>query len=164
MANSNLSLWYDQPATVWARQSLPIGNGRLGAMLFGGAPKERIQFNEESLWIGDETNAGAYQAFGDVSVELAHGKATGYRRELDLHRAVHTVSYESDGVRYRREAFASFPAKIIVYRFTADKPGALSGSVALSDMHKGLDRRPRQSPELERFAGGLCLLRPQGHA
>ena len=137
MANSNLTLWYENPAKTWAVDSLPIGNGRLGAMLFGGAPKERIQFNEASLWLGDESNAGAYQAFGDVFVELTHGKVNAYRRELDLKRAVHTVTYESDGARFRREAFASFPAKVIVYRFTADKPGALTGSVTLTDTHKG---------------------------
>jgi len=106
-------------------------------MLFGGAPSERIQFNEESLWIGDETDTGAYQAFGDVFVELAPGEVTAYRRELDLERAVHTVTYESGGVKFYREAFASFPAKVMVFRFTADKPGALTGTVALTDMHKG---------------------------
>ena len=131
------ALWYGQPARNWETGALPIGNGRLGAMLFGGAPKERIQFNEESLWIGDENETGAYQAFGDVTVELSHGAVKGYRRELDLERAVHTVTYESGGVKYRREAFASAPAGAMVFRFTADKPGALTGAVALSDMHKG---------------------------
>ena len=53
------ALWYGQPARNWETGALPIGNGRLGAMLFGGAPKERIQFNEESLWIGDENETGA---------------------------------------------------------------------------------------------------------
>ena len=136
-AAPNLTLWYEKPAKTWAVESLPIGNGRLGAMLFGGAPTERIQFNEASLWLGDETNAGAYQAFGDVFVDLTHGKVNAYRRELDLNRAVHTVTYESDGVQFRREAFASFPARVIVYRFTADKPGALTGSVSLTDTHQG---------------------------
>ena len=131
------TLWYDRPAQDWEKEALPIGNGRLGAMLFGGAPQERIQFNEESLWIGDETDTGAYQAFGDVFVDLEHGPVTEYRRELDLERAVHTVTYESGGVKYRREAFASFPAQVLVFRFTADKPGALTGIVTLTDMHKG---------------------------
>ena len=70
-------------------------------------------------------------------VALAHGPVSEYRRELDLGRAVHTVTYESDGVKYRREAFASFPAKVIVLRFTASKPGKLTGTVRLTDMHKG---------------------------
>ena len=70
-------------------------------------------------------------------VSLAHGAVTAYRRELDLERAVHTVTYESGGVRYRREAFASFPARVMVLRFTADKPGKLTGTVRLTDMHQG---------------------------
>jgi alpha-L-fucosidase 2 len=135
-----LALWYRQPAGAakWQQEALPIGNGRLAAMLFGEPLRERIQFNEESLWIGDETDTGAYQAFGDVFVELAHDPAvTGYRRGLDLDRAVHTVSYESGGVEYRREAFASFPANVMFVRFTANRRGALTGTVTLTDMHKG---------------------------
>ena len=132
-----LALWYDQPATNWMLEALPIGNGHLGAMIFGGMKKEQIQFNEESLWIGDEQDTGAYQAFGDVFVEFAHSDGTNYRRELDLDRAVHTVTYQSDGVTYRNESFASAPAKVMVFRFTADKPGALTGNVTLTDMHAG---------------------------
>src|SRR5262245_57195863 len=64
------SLWYDKPARDWETEALPIGNGRLGAMLFGNPSRERIQFNEESLWIGDEKDTGAYQAFGDVIVDF----------------------------------------------------------------------------------------------
>jgi alpha-L-fucosidase 2 len=136
-------LWYDRPATNWETEALPIGNGRLGAMLFGGPLRDRIQFNEGSLWIGDEEDTGAYQAFGDVFVDFdgpAEASIKGYRRELDLSRAVHTVTYECEGVNYRREAFASFPAQVMVFRFTADKPGALNGRVTLTDMHKGTIR------------------------
>ena len=137
LSAADLSLWYSQPATVWERQALPIGNGQMGAMILGGTNSEDIQFNEESLWIGDEEDTGAYQAFGDVLVEFNHAGVTNYRRELDLQRAVHTVTYESGGVKFQREAFASFPSKVIVVRFTADKPGALTGTVSLTDMHKG---------------------------
>lgn len=136
-AATETRLWYDEPAADWEREALPIGNGRLGAMLFGGAPRERIQFNEETLWIGDETDTGAYQAFGDVLVDLEHGPVTAYRRELDLQRAIHTVTYKSGGVKYRREAFASFPAGVLIFRFTADKPRSLAGTVRLTDMHQG---------------------------
>ena len=44
-------LWYRQPAAKW-EQALPIGNGRMGAMVFGGMADERIQFNEDTLWTG----------------------------------------------------------------------------------------------------------------
>lgn len=133
----SLKFRYEKPATNWQAEALPIGNGRLGAMLFGGIDEDRIQFNEESLWIGDEKTTGAYQPFGDVMVKMEHGAATNYRRELDLEKAVNTVTYESNGVNFRREAFASFPAQVIVYRLTADKPASLTGSVTLLDQHKG---------------------------
>lgn len=45
-------LWYRQPAKNWMTEALPIGNGRIGAMFLGGVERERIQFNEESLWTG----------------------------------------------------------------------------------------------------------------
>jgi len=45
------TLWYDRPATHWV-EALPLGNGKLGAMVFGGAPVEHLQINEESLWSG----------------------------------------------------------------------------------------------------------------
>ncbi len=47
-----LSLWYRTPATKWS-EALPIGNGRLGAMVFGGLDVERIQFNDDTVWTGD---------------------------------------------------------------------------------------------------------------
>ena len=49
--NPSLTLWYDSPAKNW-NEALPVGNGRLGAMVFGGALDERLQLNEESLWSG----------------------------------------------------------------------------------------------------------------
>ena len=82
----DLKLWYDKPAANWEQQALPIGNGRLGAMIFGCVPEEHIQFNEESLWIGDEQDTGAYQNFGDLYVKFDHGPVTNYRRELDICR------------------------------------------------------------------------------
>ncbi len=146
-----LTLWYDRPAKVWMTEALPIGNGPLGAMLFGGTETERIQFNEISLWTGDrvasgvlgetdeeeEQNLGAHQAFGDVYIDLGHDFASvsHYRRELDIDRAIHQVSYQHEGVQYRRTAFASHPDGVIVVHLTADQPGALSGRVRLTDMH-----------------------------
>jgi alpha-L-fucosidase 2 len=72
-------LWYRQPASKWASDALPIGNGRLGAMLFGGTRTERIQFNENTLWGGannwdggynlGDTGFGGYRNFGDVFID-----------------------------------------------------------------------------------------------
>jgi alpha-L-fucosidase 2 len=131
-------LWYRQPATNWQAEALPIGNGKLGAMVFGKVQRERFMFNEDSLWIGDEIDTGSYQAFGDVMVRLhPDGAAFGdYTRSLDIGQAIHTTSYTCMGVNYRREAFASAPAGVMVFRFEADKPGAHSGEVQLVDRHK----------------------------
>ncbi|MGC5011121.1 glycosyl hydrolase family 95 catalytic domain-containing protein [Streptosporangium sp. DT93] len=52
------TLRYDAPATDWETQALPIGNGALGAMVFGGVGRERIQFNEKSLWTGGPGSEG----------------------------------------------------------------------------------------------------------
>jgi len=49
--NSILKLWYDQPAKQWV-EALPVGNGRLGAMVFGDPANEVIQLNENTLWAG----------------------------------------------------------------------------------------------------------------
>lgn len=50
-----LKLWYASPATVW-EEALPVGNGRLGAMVFGNAVNEKLQLNEESIWAGSKIN------------------------------------------------------------------------------------------------------------
>ena len=151
VSHPRLTLWYDRPAQNWMTEALPIGNGPMGAMLFGGTEMERIQFNEISLWSGDRTsdvvlgetqqeeddNLGAYQAFGDVLIHLGHdwSKVVNYRRELNMARAVHTVTYEYEGVRYKQTAFASHPDRIVVVHLSADQPGMLSGEVVLTDMH-----------------------------
>src|SRR3954454_24939069 len=49
---ADLTLWYNRPATTWMTEALPIGNGRIGGMVFGGVGRERVQFNESSLWAG----------------------------------------------------------------------------------------------------------------
>ena len=63
-----LSLWYPQAASNWMKEALPIGNGRLGGMVFGGIDEEHIQFNVDSLWTGDDKDTGAYQNFGDLFI------------------------------------------------------------------------------------------------
>jgi alpha-L-fucosidase 2 len=98
-------LLYDKPANPekWATEGLPIGNGRLGAMLFGGVEHERIQFNENTLWGGannwdggfdlSDTGFGGYRNFGDLliswggpagpSVTSPSGHATGNGQPLE---------------------------------------------------------------------------------
>ena len=72
-----LTLWYRRPATKWETEALPVGNGRLAAMVFGGIDHERIQFNEESVWDGlpgEFTNPEALIALPEVRRLLFEGK------------------------------------------------------------------------------------------
>ena len=54
-AQQQLTLWYDKPARDW-NEALPLGNGRLGAMIFGRSDTELIQLNEQTLWTGGPVN------------------------------------------------------------------------------------------------------------
>src|SRR5512140_1079086 len=70
-----LTLWYDRPATEWL-EALPVGNGRLGAMVFGGTADERIQFNEATLWNGaphDYSHPGASEVLPQLRSLLFAG-------------------------------------------------------------------------------------------
>ncbi len=135
-AEPPLRLTYLEPAQDWQTQALPLGNGRLGAMIFGDPAHEHLQLNESSLWTGDEKDTGRYQNLGDLFLDLEHGQAGNYQRQLDLATATHSITYEAEGVRYRREYFASFPRQVIVFRFTASPAGAYSGTLKLTDAHK----------------------------
>lgn len=133
-------LWYRAPANDWETEALPIGNGRLGGMVFGGVDREHLQFNEDSLWIGDEHDTGSYQAFGDLYVEFGDATETAgiesYVRTLDIGRALHKVRYVRDGTTYERTCFSSNPAQVMVLHLTADKPASYSGRVSLADAHQ----------------------------
>ena len=75
-ASSALELWYRQPAHEWL-EALPVGNGRLGAMIFGGVAKEQIQLNEDTLWSGGRpypAPAGASRALPEIRQLLFAGK------------------------------------------------------------------------------------------
>jgi len=143
---ADLIMHYDTPANLagdWQKDgrvgSLPIGNGRIGGMVFGGTAQDWLPFNEITLWSGDETTRGTYQAFGDLGISLpGHDQGlSNYSRDLDLEQGVAHVSYTKDGVEYKREYFASHPAQAIVVHLTANKPGSYTGKIELTDMHNG---------------------------
>jgi len=78
-----LTLWYDKPAAHWVTEALPIGNGDMGAMIFGGVNEERVQFNHKTLWKGTSgaTDLGSYLAFGDLYITFKNPqKPSGYVR------------------------------------------------------------------------------------
>jgi alpha-L-fucosidase 2 len=82
-SDNRLTLWYKQPAALW-EEALPVGNGRLGAMVFGDPIHERLQLNEESIWAGSKinnNNPGALKHLPEVREALFNGE---YKRALEL--------------------------------------------------------------------------------
>jgi alpha-L-fucosidase 2 len=141
---ADLTLWYQRPAADYKPmdEALPVGNARMGALIFGAPERERLSLNEDSLWLGndnpsgDDGSMGAYQVLGNLFVNLRnHTNSTSYRRDLDLADAVAHVSYSAGGVHFQREYFSSHPAAVTVANFTADKKGAYTGSIELRDGH-----------------------------
>ncbi|APA00317.1 glycoside hydrolase family 95 protein [Flavobacterium commune] len=172
-AQQKLKLQYDTPSTNW-NEALPIGNGRLGAMVFGNPQKEELQLNEETVWAGEPGNnvpknvysnieeirkllfAGRnkeaqdlanktfprqapkdlnygmpYQTVGSLWIEFpGHENYTDYKRDLDIEKAVSSVSYKANGITYRREFFASFSDDVIIVKLTADKKKSISFSLS----------------------------------
>ncbi|MBR1712531.1 MAG: glycoside hydrolase family 95 protein [Alloprevotella sp.] len=155
------TLWYTQPATLtssankWMEYSLPLGNGQLGASLFGGVYRDEILFNEKTIWTGRNALSsyggggyGSYQYFGsifaeDLSGTFSFGSARPvkeYVRQLDLSNATGAVMFaDADGVRYKREYISSYPAQAIVVRYSASEAGKLSMRFTLQS---GVDGRP----------------------
>ncbi|MGQ7885440.1 glycoside hydrolase family 95 protein [Paenibacillus sp. WC2504] len=79
-------LWYKQPASDW-NEALPIGNGRLGGMVFGQIRNERIQLNEDSIWYGgprDRNNRDALPQLGEIRRLIKEGRAGGAHRLAEL--------------------------------------------------------------------------------
>lgn len=132
-----ISIKFNNPANNWL-EALPLGNGFLGGMIFGGIEQEHIQFNEESLVTGTTKTVGSYQPFGDVYLDFTGLKAENYQRELNLSEGIHLVSFTSNGVNYRRESIASYPDKVMAINLSADKKGMISGKIRLTDAHKGI--------------------------
>lgn len=118
-----LRLWYDEPAAEWMTSALPVGNGDMGAMFFGGVAHEQVQFNEKTLWSGSPDKRGSYRNFGNIYMDfLTPDTCSGYRRELSLDEAVGRVSYVIGTTRYEREYFASHADSVVVMRLST--PGS----------------------------------------
>ncbi len=117
---NNLVLWYQKPAEAWT-DALPIGNGRLGAMVFGGVERERIQLNEETLWDGgprDTNNPKALEALPKVqqllfddkneeATKLAGETMLGVPERIKSYQSLGDLflefSHDGDPTEYRRE-------------------------------------------------------------
>ena len=141
-------VWFGAPGGAF----LPLGNGVLGAMMYGDADTARTILDVDSAWAGDETHQGAFQSLGEINFRLGHDPkgVTHFRRELDLRTGLFTVTYQYLGVTYRREAFCSYPRGLLALRFTADKPGAISGQLELTSRQKATFAKGKEAIE---FAG-----------
>lgn len=177
-AQQNLKLTYDKPATNW-NEALPIGNGKLGAMVFGDASQEHLQLNEETIWAGEpgnnipkntfdsiqkirrllneskfeeaqnlsnktypravpkDLNYGMpYQTMGDLYLDFkGHENFKNYSRTLDIKKAISTVSYEVDGVIFKREIFSSFADNVIMIKLSSSKKGKLNFNISAASPH-----------------------------
>ncbi|WP_425480467.1 glycoside hydrolase family 95 protein [Luteimonas viscosa] len=191
----DLRLWYPRPATQWV-EALPLGNGRLGAMVWGGGKHERIQLNEDTLYAGgpyDPTPPDArealtevrrllfarryaeaealanetmlsrppkqmpYQPLGDLVLDFFEiAETNGYRRELDLDRALATSTFEARGLQHRREVFVSPVDQCLAMRLSGDKPGRISLRIGLAS------DQPSASVEADGDAGVLLHGRNEG--
>src|ERR1700756_589815 len=107
---SNLVLWYQQPmrAGHFMDEALPLGNGRIGALISGGVGRENLVLNEDSLWSGDANTSGnydtmgTYQMLGNLIINLpGQENYSAYYRDLDIGEALAQVSYEVNGVKFK---------------------------------------------------------------
>ena len=171
--SGDLKLWYRAPASIW-EEALPLGNGKTGAMVFGGVGTERFQLNDNTLWSGAPNPgntpggpailehvrklifAGKYDSattvwkkmqgpysarylpMADLWLKLTGTDTAGsdYYRDLNLTDAIAKVNYTLNGVKYTREAFISYPDKVMAVRITADKKNAVDLAVSLTSKLK----------------------------
>ncbi len=130
----------------WEYYSYPVGNGYLGASLFGRTDTERVQLTDKTLHVeGPFPKGGGVTNFAELYLDFNHGEFQNYRRSLNLNTAIASVRYDSGGVHYSREYFASYPDKALVIRLAANQSGALSFKIRLqipyTEAQKPNDRR-----------------------
>lgn len=158
-----LRLWYDEPAAEWMTSALPVGNGDLGAMFFGGVTHEQVQFNEKTLWSGSPDKRGSYRNFGNIYMDfLTPDTCSDYRRELSLDEAVGRVSYVIGTTRYEREYFASHADSVVVMRLsTPGSRGRLNLALRMVD---GEGRQAMTGGNMFLVSGQLDLLHYEAQA
>lgn len=182
MSNKNV-IYFDHEGdfSLWEQTCLPIGNGYLGASMFGGIRRERIVFNEKTLWAGGPcenrpdyyggNKRDRYKYVQQVQMLLKDGKnkeaeeilqkltgdgdfgtylllcdmvidfnvpniqAKDYRRSLDLDKSLYTCEFNVGGVKHTRQAFASYPARVVALRFTVSEKGKLGFVLGAEKTH-----------------------------
>ncbi|MGW0520188.1 glycosyl hydrolase family 95 catalytic domain-containing protein [Crossiella sp. NPDC003009] len=144
------SLWYPAPAdeSRIIQQGLPIGNGRLGALVGSDPADDVLYLTDATLWTGHRNDVlqddgqfpygpndfGSFGLLAKVRVEATgHTTAavTDYRRRLDLSNGLVTSAYRYRGAQYRRETYSSHPDDVVVARLTQRGGGVHSGRIRL---------------------------------
>ena len=193
MKRSDSILWYDHPASSF-NEALPLGNGRLGAMVYGGMSREKLSLNEDTLWAGERAPSPSLEAqtalrqarsaiasgdyegaqriidekiltqfnqpylpAGDLIIERENtGKASGYRRSLDLASCISSSEWTVDGNSFNEECFISAVDQVIVVRLESKIPSTVRLSLdcqlrnRISPTINGLDLES----EVPVFVGG----------
>ena len=131
------TLWYKTSAEAtgvsypWMEYALPLGNGELGCMVFGGVYNEEIQFNEKTLWSGAANEVGAgggnrtFMNFGSVFVEnkdkTIWNGVTDYVRYLDIEEGIAGVEFKNgNGSKFSRKYLSSAPNQVIAAQYKAE--------------------------------------------
>ncbi len=131
------TLWYKTSAVAtgvsypWMEYALPLGNGELGCMVFGGVHNEEIQFNEKTLWSGAANTVGAgsgsrtFMNFGSVFVENRDNaimeSVTDYVRYLDIEEGIAGVEFKNaNGSKFTRKYLSSAPDQVIAAQYKAE--------------------------------------------
>lgn len=147
-------LWYTAPAAEQSmiQQALPIGNGRLGALVGNNPAKEALYLTDAAMWTGgrndvlssdgqfpyDRATFGSLTQLAHLTIEIpdhALTAVTGYQRAVDISNGLLTTSYVHQAVTYRREIYASQPDDVVVLSFTQSGGGTYSGRVILAGTH-----------------------------
>ncbi|WP_434361424.1 glycoside hydrolase N-terminal domain-containing protein [Parasalinivibrio latis] len=131
------------------REYLPIGHGRMGALIQGGTGSDDIVLSEASIWTGNRNdnsvpdgfsfereNMGSFTRLGGMKVHINnHESVTNYKRQIDFENSICKVSYDFNGANFSREYIASHPDNIIAIHYKVPAGEQLSGEIELSGTH-----------------------------
>lgn len=110
----------------WETKSYPIGNGYMGANIFGRTDIERIQITEKTLYNKGLYALGGLTNFAEIFLEINHKNPQNYRRILNLNKAIASVTYTINEIEYSREYFMSYPDNVLIIKLSANKNGKIS--------------------------------------
>lgn len=145
--------------TDWESWSYPIGNGYMGASIFGGLDTERVQITDKTLHNRGAYNRGGITSFVELYLDFHHKNPSNYKRSINLNEGIAYVSYEIDGVQYTREYFANYPSNVLVVRLSASKKGSLSFCVYKKSPHADNPQRKDEREDNISTAGDIISMK-----